>query len=171
MTRDEIILQSPEDVLIQKNRFSLLCSGNALIIFTFWTIIRSIIQVYHILPENYHLGTVSLMTVALMVLASCSIDLVLKVFVGLSAKAEGRGKKKSSVYIVLGILLAVLTAMELITLTPSLTDERLNNSVLSVIISIAVDATVLFAELDLVVSAIRVRKIEKAAAAGSGEVE
>lgn len=31
MTKDEITLQSPADVRLQKNLFSLLCSGNALI--------------------------------------------------------------------------------------------------------------------------------------------
>ncbi len=162
MTKEEIISQSPEDVRLQKNRFSLLCSGNALITFTIWTVIRSLFQFSYQSDAGRENG--SLMILAMIILASGIIDVALKLIVGISARAEGLGKHRKKTFIIPGIILIVFTLFSLINQGPLFffyyyADEGL----VSTLVSMAVEATVLFAELDLVISAINVRRIENAA--------
>ena len=159
MTKDEITIQSAGDVRLQKSRFSLLCSGNALITFTAWIVVRSIIQFYFRTGTMEELGL--LMSVIVPVIVFGAIDVVLKFIVGLSARAEARGKRKRGAYIVLGIILAAFTVFELISMLLSYSFYYETEGLLGMIVTMAVEATVLFAEVDLVVSAINVRKTEK----------
>jgi len=159
MTKDAITSQSPEEVRQQKYRFSLLCSGNAMILFALWAVVRTIIQF------NYqgNIGAENAMFTAWipMVLAAGIADTVLKLIVGFSARAESLGKRKKGIYIVLGIILAALTVLSMTTWFSVYLLLYENEGILGMIISVAVEITILYAELNLVVSAINVRKIEK----------
>ena len=161
MTKEEITVQRPTDVQLQKHRFSLICSGNALVTFAVWTIIRSIIQLYFYLQASPDVKNFTVWVVILIALVLGGVDLVLKLYVGLSARAEGYGKRKKSGYLILGILLAVVTVIWLIIQLPLASYYYRSDGLLHMLISLAVEATVLFAEVDLVVSALRVRRLEK----------
>ena len=163
MTKDEITVQSPEDVRLQKNRFSLLCSANALILFAAWTVVRSIIQFYFHADAMRASGI--LQPVILMVVVFGGLDCVLKIIIGISARAEARGVRKKSVYLVLGIILAACNVVELIYMILSFSYLYASEGLLGMIVTLAVEATVLFAEIDLIVSAINVRKLENEIAA------
>jgi hypothetical protein len=96
-----------------------------------------------------------------------AIDLILKLYLGFSARAEGLGRKKKS-YIILGILLAVLSAYALVVWTlqipilyPELGFTSPELGFINLLVTLAVEATALFAILTLVISAIKVRKLEK----------
>ena len=172
MKKDEITVPQPSDALLQKNLFSLLYSGNALIIFAVWTLIRSIIQQYFYQAGPGAQGALFaelpaalVIALAVLVLALSAVDLILKLFVGFSARAEGLGKHRKNTFIVLGIILVVLTILWLVGQFPLIPYYYHSDGLLRVIISLAVEVTVLFAELDVVLSAIRVRKLENVAAA------
>ena len=167
MTREEITFQSPEDVRLQKNRISLLCSANALILFAAWTVVRSIIQFY------FHADAIRVsgvpQSMILMVVVFGGLDCVLKIIIGISGRAEARGTRKKSIYLVLGIILAACTVVELIYMIFSYSAIYASEGFLGLIITLAVEATVLFAEVDLIISAFNVRKLENAIAARKTE--
>ena len=159
MTKDGIIAREQDDVRLQKYSFSMLSSGNAMILFALWAIIRTIIQLYY--QADTVIEGVPVASLILPVMAAGATDAVLKFIVGFSARAEGLGRRKNSIYIVLGIILVAMTAVSLIIWISVISFFYKYDGLLGIIVSMAVEITVLYAELTLVISAIKVRKIEK----------
>ena len=131
-----------------------------MILFSIWTVISTIIDVY------YRIGKwtgvkVSVWDVIASVLAISCIELILMLVVGFFAIAEGRGKHRNGIYIVLGIIVTALAVYDLISYITMIPYFYESDGLLRVIISIAVEATVIYASLDLVISAIKIRKLLK----------
>lgn len=120
---------------------------------------RSIIQFY------FHAGALRasgvLQPMILMVVVFGGLDCVLKIIIGISGRAESRGIRKKSIYLVLGIILAACTVVELIYMIFSYSAVYASEGFLGLIVTLAVEATVLFAEINLIISAFNVRKLEK----------
>ena len=167
MTKAEVTVQSPEDVRLQKSRFSLLASGNAMILFAIWTVISAIIEVYY-QTSRMTMQDVSVWSVIEVVLAVSGVDLIIKLIAGFCARSEGRGKHRSAVIIVMGILVLAISLYNIISYIPVIPYLYLSDGLLRVIISMAVEITVIYAALDLVISAVRVRKILKAGVQTAG---
>ena len=148
--------------LLQKCRFSLLASGNAMILFAIWTVISTSIGLYYQINQNPE-QSVSFWAVAGVILAFNGIDLTLKLIAGFTARAEGRGRYHHSVLIVLGILVAALSVYNIISYLPLIPCFYENSGLLRVIITMAVEVTVIYAALDLVISAVKIRKLSKEA--------
>ncbi len=159
MTKEGIITQSRDDVRLEKYRFAMLCSGNAMILFALWAIVRTIIQLYY--QADTVIEGVPVATLIVPVMASGAVDAVLKFIVGFSARAEGLGKRKNNIYIVLGIILVAMSIISLIIWISVISVFYKYDGLFGIIVSMAVEITVLYAELTLVISAIKVRKIEK----------
>ena len=159
MTKEELTTQSPEDISLQKCRSSLIASGGAMAMFALWTVLRSIVQIDSELNKRADSDALrSLITVILVVGIA---DLILKFYVGLSARREGLGKKKRRPYLILGIIIAGFSVLSLIYMLIQLPADCRLYGLLTPIISLVVEATVLYASMDLVISAKKVRKIEK----------
>ena len=160
MTKDEATVWSPKEARLQKFRFSLLCSGNATILFAIWTIVSSVLQLYT--QTSFNGGNVPLFSVIVTVLLFGGVNMVLKLVAGIFARSEGLGKRKVkiTVVIVLGIILSVLSVLTIISSFSALPYYYESEGIISVIIRVALDITVLYAELDLSVSAIMVKKLE-----------
>jgi len=154
-------MQSSQDVLLQKCRFSLLASGKALILFSIWTVISASMEVYTLIHQSPEDQSVSFWAVAGVILAFNGIDLILKLIAGFTARAEGRGRYHHSILIVLGILVAALSVYNIISYLPLIPCFYENSGLLRVIITIAVEVTVIYAALDLVISAVKIRKLSK----------
>ena len=88
------------------------------------------------------------------------IDLIVRAYVGMSARAEGRGKKKGPFYLIVAVLAAIANASSLVGIAFS-TSQTL--SPMNIVVSVAVEATA-FATLALVVcSSIALRRMGKMA--------
>ena len=99
----------------------------------------------------------------IIVAAVLVIDISLRLYVGLSARAEGFGRKHGRVYLVVAALMIVCFAALIVL---SITFFSLDNydSVLDAVINFAVDLTSLITLIELFVAAIRVKKLTKALA-------
>ena len=86
------------------------------------------------------------------------IDMGVRVYVGLSARAEGYGKKKGSLYLIVALAAAVVNAFTLYIIAVS---TSFVNSFLVVVAAIAIEATSIAALVLVVVSALRLRHISK----------
>ena len=160
MTKEELTVQSPEDVRLQKFRSSLISSGGAMILFALWTVLRSIVEIESTL--NYVGERESLNTMITLIVALGIADLILKFYVGMCARAEGLSrKKKKRPYLILGIIIACLSAVSLVYMIIEFPVFYRLYGVLGPIITLAVEATAFYVSLDLVLSAKRVRNLEQ----------
>ena len=158
MTKEELTIQSPKDISLQKCRSSLIASGGAMVLFALWTVLRSIVQIDQL---NNIANSEALKPLITTVLVVSLIDLVLKLYVGLSARVEGFGRKRKRPYLVLGIIIAVLSLIWVIYMLVELPAAISLYGLLEPVVTLLVEATVLYAALDLVFSARKVRKLEE----------
>ena len=88
------------------------------------------------------------------------IDFLMRLFVGLSARSEGFGNKRGNAYVVFAALIALssLISVVFIFFDTSLTSI---SSVLELIVSVFVEATATVVMIELLVSAITVKKLKK----------
>ena len=88
------------------------------------------------------------------------VDVVVRGYVGLSARAEGHGKKKGSFYLVVAVLAAIANICSLVAIAFGTT---LVLSPLNMVVSIIVEATAVAALVLVVRSAVALRRMDKAA--------
>ncbi len=85
------------------------------------------------------------------------VDLALRIWIGLSARAESKGKKKSAVYLVITAILILASVLNIVFLIFDLVDAFS----LYGIVSIVVECTSLFALVEVFTSAISIHKLRK----------
>ena len=88
------------------------------------------------------------------------IDLVVRAYVGLSARAEGRGKKKGPFYLVVATIAALASASSLVGIAVG-TSSAL--SPLSMALSIGIEVTAIAAMVLVIYCSIRLRRMSKTA--------
>lgn len=158
MTKAELTEQRPEDIRLEKYRSSLISSGGAMVFFALWTVIRTIVQI----DSQLSARSGSVLTPMIAALVGVSVlDMILKFYVGFAARVEGLGRKKKRPYIVLGIIIAIVSVLSLVYMFVELPFVYKVSGPLGAIIALVVDATVFYVAMDLVVSALRIRKLEK----------
>lgn len=138
-------------------------SGIAVIAFGVWSILKAIIVL--ILSKGTFNGQETegidpailsaFSWVILLVVAV--IDLSIRFFVGLSARAEGRGKKKSVVYLVFTVILILGSLYNLY----ALATQYIQIDLIDGVVSLLVELTSLFALLELFINAIKVKRLSK----------
>lgn len=149
----------------------LVISGLAVIAFGLWSVIKS--AVFFTLnkgmsnyldeaavPDELR-GTISVMTAVILIVVF-SIDIGLRLLVGLNARAEGRGIKRGAGYIVIAILLAVVSVFSFVIFM--VTAVRLAETVDTVLTAV-VELTSLGALILLIITALINRKFMKASEA------
>ena len=177
----------PNDIKIRKFRDTLVTGGFAIIAFGIWTVIKSIMEAFTILRPM--LGNMSFedltqvqaeqlrelidsnalfYTLLFFILVFLIVDLAVRVYVGLSARAIGLQKKKRNgkersgiVWLVFGV---ILTAFGIYSLIVSLTqaEELLHTySIMYFVVSLFVDVTSIFVTAELVVTGFRLRGLTK----------
>ena len=160
---------------IRQNQDILKISGKALIILGLWTIVRLFLLrflepelLHHFLttPDMEYTDPVIYDILFSVVIIALVIDLVFRLFIGLSSISEGKGKKKTPVYIIFAILYALVCLSTDIYVIATIPDSQ---SKLSSISSLLIDLTSCLALVAITVSSISIRvlrkKSEKATAA------
>lgn len=111
------------DAKIRKNQTTLICSGIAVIAFEFWSIARGMIGIYiddSVVKEILETGIaempvgISYTAFVAIVIATAALfiiaDMILRLYVGISAIREGNGKKKGIAYVVWSIVYLLIYA-------------------------------------------------------------
>ena len=159
-----------EETELRRGQNSLFILGGGVITFGLWSIVKSIMyfvvdpsRFFHIddIPQEYRLLTLTIMygIVALTV----GLDIGLRIYVGLSARAEARGKKKSRAYIIVAAVMAtgnLLFFGGALLLTIFYADAAPDN-ILDTLVSAIVDATALITLIELVFTARNVQRLRK----------
>ena len=134
-------------------------SGLGVIIFGLWTVLKTILLLFlqedmvDDLPDGLFYRVLFFTLIGGVLL----IDFLIRLFVGLSARAEGFGKKKGYGYIVVAILIAIASLASLVLIFFDTADR----SILELIVSFIVEATSMIATVELLVAAFTVKKLKK----------
>ena len=173
----------PDDIMIRKLRDTLVSGGLAVIAFGIWTVIRSVLEISKVIggvlngmayegltdaqmqalrdmvsDKALLYGTIGVLIVLMV------IDLVIRIYVGLSARATGLQKKKKNgkerngiAWIIFGILLMIVDVYSLISSVMEAGVTVANTSILYFVIQTFVEVTSLFISTELVITGIRLR--------------
>lgn len=150
---------------LRRHQNTLRIMGPGVIIIELWVILKAI-AIMIMVPDS---GTAMINTTAeddsfyiifsIILFLYLAIDIGLRLFIGLSARAEGMGKKKSVAYVVFAILLALVMAVAMVFELIHLT--WVTDSVITFFVSAILNLTSIWFLIQVVVASIRVRKLKK----------
>lgn len=148
-----------KEIKMRRYQNLLTVSGLGVIIFGLWTVLKTILLLFlqedmlDDLPDGLFYRVLFFTLIGGVLL----IDFLIRLFVGLSARAEGFGKKKGYGYIVVAILIAIASLASLVLIFFDTGDR----SILELIVSFIVEATSMIATVELLVAAFTVKKLKK----------
>ena len=151
---------------LRRKRIELLTLGAGVIAFGVWTVVKFILYLWvtpfdlselDIDPQMKPVAVALVYAFVVLILAFLQS---LRLYVGLSARAEGRGTKRGNAYIVLAALMLVFNVIWFVYLFFDFWGGKMEHqSKLDYITSTAVDFTSLLTLADLLYTALRVRKL------------
>ena len=142
-----------------KIEINLITTGTGLMFFGLWTFIKFFLTIVF-LGVEYDDNTSDEVKLIATIIAIIAVAIVSALFcyVGLSARAEGKGKKKSVVYLIVNgfilffhILIIILEAAALL----------FGENILTIIITMIIDATAAVLMLEVMINSIKLRKIRR----------
>ena len=134
-------------------------SGLGVIIFGLWSVLKSILLLFmkegilSEIPDDTFVRVMFFLILGGILL----VDVLIRLYVGLSARAEGFGKKKGYAYVIIAILMALASLTSLVLIFFD-TNEQ---SLWELIVSVIVEATSLVVTIELLVAAFTVKKLKK----------
>ena len=148
-----------KEIKMRRYQNLLTVSGLGVIIFGLWSVLKTILLLFlkegilKELPDD----TIVRVIVFAFLGGVLLVEFLIRLFVGLSARAEGFGKKKGYAYIVVAILMALASVASLVLLFFDTNDQPIGELIVSVI----VEATSLVVTIELLVAAFTVKKLKK----------
>ena len=155
-------------IRLRKNQSTLVAVGWGVIVFGIWSVIKGVLVTAfntETLAEVSEQGTPAVLMFWAILAVFLAIDLWLRLYVGLSAINEGKGKKKRWGYIILALFMA-LFGFALLVVTVVLIGRNEEESMMRAIVSIVVDLTSGITFVEMAVSAIKVKRLERMLARG-----
>jgi hypothetical protein len=148
-----------KEIKMRRYQNLLVVSGLGVIIFGLWSVLKTILLFFLNEEEldDYPNDPFFRVILFALVAAALLIEFLIRLFVGLSARAEGFGKKKGYAYIVIAVLLALASLESLVLIFIEADYETIAELVVSVI----VEATSLIVTIELMVAAFTVKKLKK----------
>ncbi len=160
----ENLNKDPQLIRLKKSETVLVICGNGVIFFGVWSLIKSIMSIvlykgdlhqYMVQYQNAHMLRGLAYGMVFFILA---MDLFFRFYLGMSASAEAKGKKKKKNYIILAFFMLFYTVFGLVATFFLLPDDI---SILTTITTVLVEFTSALTLLQMIISAINVRKIRK----------
>jgi len=140
-------------------------SGWAVIAFCIWNILKQVIYILLIPDELNEIKATSMYETEYEIFAYIFafvilfLDLGLRLYIGLSARAESNGKKKGMGYVIIAMISATVLGISLI--MGIISTSILDDSLVNIIVTLIVDVTSIFAFIELFVSAFNVKSLSK----------
>ena len=158
------------DAKTRKTAINLITLGTGVVFFGIWTLVKSLVS-FILLDAELHenLTEEMILFTKIFFWALIGVSFILNLYVGLSARALGKGKNTSSFFLVVaGIIVffrSIIAAIELIGAFLDYGDT------INLIIAAFIDITTIVFLVELMVYAIRLKKIRKAESAKEAEYE
>lgn len=155
-----------KEVKMRRYRNLLTVSGLGVIVFGGWSVLKTILvlvmqrdMIEALLAEMSVNELAGKITIAI-TFAIMLIDFLIRLFVGLSARAEGFGKKKGYAYIVFAVLLVLGSLLSLVLVFFD-TGSPAQTPVLQTVVSVILETTSFVVTIELLVAAFTVKKLKK----------
>ena len=159
-----ILENSPEAISYRRNINTLSILGIGVIAFGFWGVIKLIaelflgIDIYR--PEDLEgFDETAIMILNITLFTILTIDIILRIIVGLKARCEGRGKKTGRVYLVIILMLIIsstfnvcVVAWDLITMRGTFGED---------FVAIFMELSSLVVSLEVFIAAVSVRRYRR----------
>ena len=153
----------------RRRQIALSTLGSGVIVFGAWSILKTLLYLWvtpsaaalpdDISPEFAHAAKIIL---NMMVGCFLAADMGLRLYLGLSARAESRGRRKSAVYIVLGAVMLLVNLYVMFYTLLNIGQLRLEKqSEIDYYVSLFVDTTSTAMLAELLYNAVRLRQLEK----------
>lgn len=162
---------APEQSALRHYRDLLRSSGTGVLMFAVWSLVRTVMTMIISRKEGIDAllssetgGIIDVSVVPLVIISFIvlvAIELGIRLFVGLSARAEGNGKKKNMVYIIVACIMIPIYIVGIVFGIISATGGA--SGVLDTVISLCVETTSVLAYIELVISGIKVKRLTKQA--------
>lgn len=158
------------DATTRKTAINLITLGTGVVFFGIWTLVKSLVS-FILLDAELHenLTEEMILFTKIFFWSLIGVSFILNLYVGLSARALGKGKNTSSFFLVVaGIIVffrSIIAAIELIAAFLDYGDT------INLIIAAFIDITTIVFLVELMVYSIRLKKIRKAEPAKEAEYE
>ena len=158
------------DAKTRKTAINLITLGTGVVFFGIWTLVKSLVS-FILLDAELHenLTEEMILFTKIFFWSLIGVSFILNLYVGLSARALGKGKNTSSFFLVVaGIIVffrSIIAAIELIGAFLDYGDT------INLIIAAFIDITTIVFLVELMVYSIRLKKIRKAEPAKEAEHE
>ena len=136
--------------------------GTGIVAMAIWQTIKIILQLTLLNQMEKNEET----TIGVIIAISITVFLgLIECYIGFSARSEGKGKKKSGVYLVwTGLYLAAFFAVLIFEIFLVFTE---NDFTISTIVIVIIDISAFVLNIEMMVSAIKVRRLRKLSAGGT----
>lgn len=150
---------------VRRLQDTLIIAGGAVFAFSVWGVAKLFLflilteesKVRELLDVNDQL---SMSVIYIVAGIAVLIDVCIRAYVGISARSEGLGKKKSPVYLVVAAIAAIGNAYSAITVVFGMS---LSSSIYDAVISVIIEATALAALVLVIYCSVRLRRQNSAA--------
>lgn len=149
------------DANTRRLEINLMTLGTGISLFGLWAFVRSGLTLFILRDQiNTLIGEENRLLIYLIVFGAVAILCLMYFYIGMSARAEGKGKHKSILYL-------ILTGINLCLYLPALIPEFFSlfsgteEEILSVVISILIDITTIVCMVEMMIIGIRLRRIRK----------
>ena len=142
-----------------KIEINLITTGTGLMFFGLWTFIKFFLTIVF-LGVEYDDNTSDEVKLIATIIAIIAVAIVSALFcyVGLSARAEGKGKKKSVVYLIVNGFILFFHILIIILETVSL---LFGVNIFTIVVTIIIDATAAVLMSEVMINSIKLRKIRR----------
>ena len=156
----------PAELRRQQNTLVVISTG--VIAFAMWSVLKTFLycffhqsELLNITPEMEE-GAILISQIILYILVflALALDLIPRIYVARSAIAVGRGRKKGKAYIVVSALMAAESVASILAEFFFMDSATFSNS-LDTFASVLVDLTSLLMWIELIIAAMKVRKMTK----------
>lgn len=145
---------------IRRTQDNLYVLGTSVIVFGMWNLLKFAIY-FFVSPgeikketgdENYFIAVIVLWSMFF-------VSFLLRCFIGFSARAEGKGKRKSVLYLVLAGIIALVYCTLIAFEAAYFIAEH--NHIFTSVVTLIIDVTSLVFLIELMVNSIKIRKLRK----------
>ena len=158
------------DAKTRKTAINLITLGTGVVFFGIWTLVKSLVS-FILLDAELHenLTEEMILFTKIFFWSLIGVSFILNLYVGLSARALGKGKNTSSFFLVVaGIIVFFRSIIAAIELIAAFLDH---GDTINLIIAAFIDITTIVFLVELMVYSIRLKKIRKAEPAKEAEYE
>ena len=170
MENTDILKNDPGSLRYRRESSTLVVLGTGVMVFGIWSIIKLIGTFAFRIPlftasEEEDLGSVGMLFAIIIAVILVSVDVLLRIFVGIRARREGEGKKAGKAYLVFLVLMIIVSVISVaVEIDAVLSAER---DFFDSYANLIMELTSLVVSFEVFMAAIYVRRFRAKAEEGS----